>query len=165
MNFFVFLKEYFKSPQTSMYLIKRINNSTMNSSTIENLPDVLKKYSSEYVYLFGRIVCFRNNPSVDFDQLYDLPNIVRKILETYCQFRFQKEFKQSDELLFDKNSEFTRVYKFVNHKSHSRIDGVLQFPELSECREIIEITLDAIKNKDRGHYDSIIEIINHHNQT
>lgn len=162
-EFFVFLKEYFISSQTSMYLIKRINNSTTNSSTIENLPDVLKKYSSEYVYLFGRIVCFRNNPSVDFDQLYDLPNIVRKILETYCQFRFQKEFKHSGELLFDNNSEFTRVYKFVNHKSHSRIDGVLQFPELSECREIIEITLDVIKNKDREHYDSITEIINHHN--
>lgn len=164
-EFFVHLKEHFISPQTSMYLIKRINNGTTNSSTIEDLPDVLKKYSSEYVYLFGRIVCFRENPSVDFDQLYDLPNIVRKILETYCQFRFQKEFKRSGKLLFDNISEYTRVYKFVNHRSHSRIDGALQFPELSECREIVEITLDTIKNKDREHYDSITEKINHPNRT
>lgn len=158
-EFFRFLFEAFKKQDRSSYLIKRINNGN-HSSTLENLPKIFSDYDSEYTYLFSRMIDFNNNPNNNFDQLYDIPNIVRKILDAYCQFRFQNKFIRSGNRLFSNLNDFQRVYKFVNHKSHTRIDGLMILPDLSECKDVICIVISTIKKNDREHYDCVLEKIN-----
>lgn len=159
-EFFRFLFEVFDRNDKSSYLIKRVNNNGNHASTLENLPKVFSDYDSEYTYLFSRMIDFKNNPNNNFDQLYDIPNIVRKILDAYCQFRFQKKFMKSGNHLFSNTNDFQRVYKFVNHKSHTRTDGLMILPDLSECKDVVGIVISTIENNDKEHYDCVLEKIN-----
>jgi len=36
----------------------------------------------------------------------------------------------------------------------------LVFPDINECRDVINIVLDAIKNADSEHYESLVSIYN-----
>jgi hypothetical protein len=77
-------------------LIKKIKANQSYSSSIEMLPDLLKNYKSEYNYIFCILKTF--NESTDkskFDQLYLLPNILRRFFEMYLFMKYPdgKDFK------------------------------------------------------------------------
>lgn len=142
----------------SLFMIKRENNDKSRKSLIVDLPSVLRDYDSEYVYLFNRALEFINSDDDgNFDQIYDMPNIMRKILDMYSAFKYQNKFEEVKDKIFPDKCTSGRVYKFINHESHARSDGLMQLSDLSECRTVVELALDGIKKDDPDHYESVIK--------
>ena len=140
----------------NLYLIRRNNDSTSRESILTSLPPVLKNYNSEYLYLFNRVFDFLDGPDdAEFDQLYDLPNILRKILEMYMSFKYQNSSDATKNEIFEDQMEVDRVYKFINHESHSRACGLMQQSYLPECEAVVGIVLNRIKENDGVHFESI----------
>lgn len=147
-----------KEQSMKQYLIKRINNGKGAKSVIEDLPNILKGYDSEYIYLFSRIMDFIETPNSDYDQLYDLPNILRKLLDIYLSFKYQAEFKNIGHEIFG-DPDYGRVYKLINHESHARIDGLMQPSDLAEYQSVVKLVIDRIKKDDPIHYESVTKKI------
>lgn len=69
------IKDWFsktKADDYAMYLVERFNEE----STIKTMPKLLFKHKSEYSYLFSVIYSFSVEPSIEFENLYNLPNII-----------------------------------------------------------------------------------------
>lgn len=158
--------EKVKKVDKSFYLIERINKETNRESIIKELPIELLKFKSEYVYLFSVTYEFYNSPETDFRLLYNLPNIVRRFVESFCAFKHLSTVSIDENLdLFIKdNIKRERVRKFVHYYSHSLSSKtIMEFTDATESREVIEIVLDSLKLSDREHYDSLINQVSHLN--
>ncbi|EIC9195525.1 AAA family ATPase, partial [Campylobacter coli] len=78
------LKGYDKNDKKSfMYLIEKTNNSD-----IKILPDYIRKYVTEFNYLFEQIFKNYNNTNITIDSYYSLANNIRKFLDTYMYFKY-----------------------------------------------------------------------------
>ncbi|EBI2401511.1 AAA family ATPase, partial [Campylobacter coli] len=82
LDFLKYLKSltgYDKNDKKSfMYLIEKTNNSD-----IKILPDYIRKYVTEFNYLFEQIFKNYNNTNITIDSYYSLANNIRKFLDTY----------------------------------------------------------------------------------
>jgi wobble nucleotide-excising tRNase len=151
-------KEYKKD--TSFYLIERSRNTTGDVAQIRELHPLLRKYRSEYVYLFSLVYKFAQTPTVDFNQLNILPNIVRRCLEAFLAFKIPSPEGLGNKLskLIDDNIEHERVLKFIHHFSHdASLPRTLYFPDLQECVDVVGMVLRAIEKKDKEHYDILVQ--------
>ncbi|EJR5082294.1 AAA family ATPase, partial [Campylobacter jejuni] len=81
LDFLKYLKSltgYDKNDKKSfMYLIEKTNNSD-----IKILPDYIRKYVTEFNYLFEQIFKNYNNTNITIDSYYSLANNIRKFLDT-----------------------------------------------------------------------------------
>ena len=91
-EFFNLIKDWFekmKKTDKSFYLIERISiGTTSDASILKPLPMELLRFKSEYTYLFSIMYSFKANPATNFSQLYNLPNTVRRFLETFSAFKY-----------------------------------------------------------------------------
>jgi len=165
-EFLYLIKEWFrrmKDRDISMYLVERSSNGTEKFSAITELPLELFKFQSEYVYLFSIIYSFQSNPTTDFANLYSMPNILRRFLETFCAFKYLSASTVDENLgrlIFDA-VKCERVRKFVNYYSHSlNTTKLLQFSDPAECIEVVSVILDSIKKVDEDHYNSLVGALN-----
>jgi hypothetical protein len=116
-------------------------------------------YKSEYHFLFSKIKAFDDKPN--FESSYQLPNIIRRFLEAFVGFKYSKGLKKGLELLIDDESKRIKVDKFVNNLSHQTgLQRNLIFNDLSECKSVVKIVLDAIKRKDPEHYKALEDVFN-----
>ncbi|EFQ6521404.1 AAA family ATPase, partial [Campylobacter jejuni] len=87
LDFLKYLKSltgYDKNDKKSfMYLIEKTNNSD-----IKILPDYIRKYVTEFNYLFEQIFKNYNNTNITIDSYYSLANNIRKFLDTYMYFKY-----------------------------------------------------------------------------
>lgn len=91
------------------------------SSTLVDLPDSLRRYTSEYHYLFSVIQDFVQNPSKDdLGQLLALPNALRRFVELYTYMRLpwpgSSVEKRLAALIGAEKS--LRITKLLHHFSH-----------------------------------------------
>ena len=143
------------------FLIERISRDGEEVAAIKNLPKTLLDYKSEYHFLFSKIKAFDDNPSTDFESLYQLPNIIRRFLEAFVGFKYSKGLNKGLERLIDDESKRIKVDKFVNNLSHQAgLQRNLIFNDLSECKSVVKIVLDAIKRKDPEHYKALEDVFN-----
>ena len=146
--------------ECSFYLVKRISKQGSFEATLEQLPDALKRFKSEYHYLFSILKKFDELQDANFDQLFQMPNITRRFLEAYLGFRIPNEPKPLNNLpkLIDDDTERNKVYKFLNEFSHNEsATRSLIFPDFSECSEVVKAVLGAVEAKDKDHYDALCE--------
>lgn len=161
LEFFNLLKEWMKKmkgykEKCGFYLIERITQCKEEIATLRNLPATLLNYKSEYHFLFSKIKSFDENPSTDFDSLYQLPNIIRRFLEAFIGFKYSQGLKQGLEILINNEAHRIKVDKFLNNLSHQTcLQRNLIFNDLSECKSVIKIVLDAIQIKDPEHYKAL----------
>ena len=67
--------------KTKYYLVKRVS---LDQSILINLPESIKRYSSEYHYLWNLIHSFHVSDSKDdIEILLGLPNAMRRFIELY----------------------------------------------------------------------------------
>jgi wobble nucleotide-excising tRNase len=167
MEFFNLLKDFLKDvgygnvEKMPCYLVKRKWNSTVNQSSIEDLPRVLKRYRSEYAYLFGELKRFSvlNTTALDdHEYLFLMPNMARRFLEAYLGLRYpdgKSWGKKLDKLIKDPTKR-AQIEKFVHEFSHSgSAIRTLKFPEALECKEIIDDILALLEEVDKDHYDAL----------
>ncbi|MDB4727835.1 AAA family ATPase [Saprospiraceae bacterium] len=148
------------TPVWSCYLIDRQKDGETELSKISQLPEILRKFKSEYHYLFSIIYDFHNTPSTDFEKLYLLPNIMRRYIEAFLGFKIPSYagFKKKLPLFIPDEVEKDKVQKFIDQYSHNNsLPRSLAFPALDECKEVVRIVLDAVEKKDKEHYDILCD--------
>src|SRR5690606_1339345 len=71
---------------SALFLISHNRTGTPHEVKVENLPDLLRVYKSEYQYLFCRLYRYAN----DIQQLDEplVANISRKVLEYFAGFKW-----------------------------------------------------------------------------
>jgi len=172
LEFFNLMKDFIKQElgirgagdeRTPFYLIERTFNSVANKSTITSLPVQLRKFNSEYTYLFSLLYAFYRNPNDDFKMLHLLPNICRRILEAYLGFRIpdSRSWISKINALIVNSTDAGMVVKFVHDYSHEQSsERFLSFPDLNECKQVVSLIINALEMNDKSHFDALSEQCN-----
>jgi wobble nucleotide-excising tRNase len=150
-----------QTPQ-GYYIVERTKNAHKDESTLIVSNSLIQKYKSEYVYLFSLVFSFYQTPTDTFENLYHLPNILRKFVETYLNFKFLSSVnieESIDELITDP-IKCERARKFMHYYSHSlTTDKFIKFADLAECTDVVKIVVESVKANDPTHYKSLIESV------
>ena len=146
------------------YWISRPSDPTGNAqSNLEKLPDLLRKYKSEYQFVYACLHEFANATSPSTHEAYTAPNLLRKFLEAYLGFRKPAggSWHAKLDLLIDCPIKRKEINKFADDASHlqkpARITEHPTYISISQslCKEVI----DALKVKDHEHYISLSSLL------
>lgn len=122
------------------------------SAYITELDKELKNHESEYHYLCKVLLEFKSDGSIA--SVYHIPNIARKVLETFLMFRVpsgETPFNKLEKLNFDEDKK-TAIYKFTNDQSH--ITGSGFDPSLvPETQKNVSYLLEMMKAVFPEHFD------------
>ena len=145
------------------YMLNCTFGDAGRTSSIEDLHSLLKRFESDYHYLFSCIYEAAQQTSTDLEKYYNLPNMGRRLLETFLSFRqpnFNDLWNALQAMNFD-YSKKTRIYKFLNAYSHRRIIGQLdQDPAfLGEAAIVLQDLLDLMRVNDGPHYDEMVKLV------
>ncbi len=147
------------------YMLKTGSFGRTRTSSIAVIDPLLRKYESEYHYLFSLIYkAATSTETVDLERYYPLPNIARRLLESFCAFR--KPLKTGN-LLAQLDCigcdcvKKTRVIRFLHTYSHAEQYGE---PEhdlsiLLETRGILNDLLSMIESEDPQHFNEMKELV------
>lgn len=145
-----------KKKKSSLYQIKITRTS---SATLVNLPQILKKYNSEYHYLFAMIYSFAESGDEESELFYSLPNMLRKLLEIFTSFKVPQtsiSLNERLDIVEPDGIKSGRIYKFVNHMSHSdSMSFTYEYPTSNECKDIINLTMKMIEKCDPQHFEGM----------
>lgn len=166
-EFFNLVKDWFREKRnrrsSSFYLIEKLRHGEISECSLTKAPPLLLRFKSEYHYLFSLLYEFNEDPKPDYDKLYILPNLVRRYLEAFLGFKVPRAagLKNKLQTLFEDEILRGKVLKFVHEYSHNKsLPRSLNFPDFGECKEIVRAVLEAVKRKDREHFDNLkIELV------
>lgn len=140
------------------YMIKNSVVNDRRAASIEPLDRLLVKYESEYLYLFSLLKSFVSDGGIE--RVYPMPNIARKLLDTFLMFRVPNSetmFKKLEKIDYDPMKK-RAIYKYVNHESH--ITGKGFDPALvPESEKVIPYLLDMIKKDSPEHFRILNESV------
>lgn len=147
---------------SSYYMIKNCHKNGMRCAYLDKMDKELCEYESEYHYLFKILKEFKSDETIA--QAYPIPNIARKVLDTFLLFRvpcgggmYVKLEKIKETTSFDEN-KLTAIYKFVNDQSH--ITGSGFNPSLvPETQKNVKYLLEMIKEVFPEHYQILEEAV------
>ena len=139
------LKHHKKSSQ--FYMIKN-ECKDKRIAFISELEKELKNYHSEYHYLFKVLYEFKSNGSIA--QAYPIPNMARKLLDTFLMFMVPNDESPYKKLLgsdspidFDETKK-RAIYNFTNDQSHITGDG-LDPSLVQETQKNVQYLLEMIE--------------------
>ena len=145
-------------------MVKNYYQNDERVAKIEKIDPFLTGFHTEYEYLFKVLLDFNKNNSVDkiIEDVYHIPNIGRKVLETFLMFRIPnkkglsaKIAQLESENVFD-NNKLTAINKFFNDQTH--ITGSGFDPSLiQESEKNVEYLLGLIKTLLPEHYKILDE--------
>jgi wobble nucleotide-excising tRNase len=139
--------------EKEFYMIKNCDSVNGRIAFLDTLDKDLKDYESEYHYLFKLLFNFQTDGTIA--SVYHMPNIARKVLETFLMFRVPNSDNLYEKLeslkgLFDAN-KITAIYKFTNDQSH--ITGKGFDPALvPETQNVVRYLLEFIEATFPEHY-------------
>lgn len=147
------------------YILKaKINKDGVRSSTIALLPNALKVYYSEYHFLFESILNASEDETLGLEWHYNLPNMARRLLESFLSFKFPNDKENLTVLLrggkiaYDESKKESLI-KFLHTYSHKELvfDPSQEENNLSEARNIIKDLINLIKFLDEEHYYGMVK--------
>lgn len=144
------------------FLVEREMKKDRITSKIRKMPNYLKEYVTEFHYLFNEIYRVANFDECcllnTYNQLYNIPNIMRKFLEYYLFYRYpdNKEPLKNLEKIFD-IEESRSINRIINENSHlTFIDRGWKPFEIPEIQAVAKIILEKIKEKDEEQYNALL---------
>jgi wobble nucleotide-excising tRNase len=168
-DFFNLIKDSYrydlKKKERNFYLIQKLQNDNSLFATIKNLPSILVDFKSEYNYLFSLVKTFQDsNSKNNFDQLFLIPNILRRFFEMYLFIRYpdRKEYKDKAHKYFNNHDseEKSAALKIMDEYSHEwSVDHATKFPDIQELEKAVSFILNEINKNDKPHYDALCESI------
>lgn len=142
---------------TSYFMILNRVVDGARQASIGKMDRELKDYASEYHYLFKRLKEMRAAQDGSIMQAYPVPNIARKVWDSFLMFRVpngQGPYQQLEELKragFD-SQKLDAIHKFVNDNSH--ITGGGFDPALvPETQNTLAHIFDMMRTIAPEHYD------------
>ncbi|HEG4023726.1 TPA: AAA family ATPase [Campylobacter coli] len=163
------------------YFIERGVKESMETSEIKNLSKCLKKYTTEFNYLFEQIYNFKNIDDIHNEDLktsivYNFGNNLRKFLEIYLFFKYPNNFEslkqelierffndtyQSDDI--DKNQKIIAgvINRYQNEYSHLReiLSRGMQPIDIEESKKIADFILKMIEKNDNNQFKALVRSI------
>lgn len=164
-NWFHHLNRRNRRRPARFYMLDRVPDSETRRMEIRLLDPLLEKYESDYHFLFARVYRERTVAvGTTLAQLYDIPNVARRLLESFLAFRVPHIsgglWQKLRESQFDQSRK-TRILRLVNAHSHS--DGISE-PEhdpslLGEARSVLDDLLEFIESEDPDHFNAMVEAV------
>lgn len=109
------------------------------SSSIVEMPKLLREYDSEYHFLFSHVLRFVDRPDAYDDHGYMLPNVMRRVLDVFLAFKcpgssglagqLVKLYADYPELDRDKLSALERLAQVESHSDN--LDDLLTFSSMT----------------------------------
>jgi len=140
------------------FFVKRTGPAT---STLTDLPDSLRRYTSEYHYLFSVIHEFVQNPSKDdLGQLLALPNALRRFVELYTYMRLpwpgSSVEKRLAALVGPEKS--LRITKLLHHFSHlETVERLATHSNVIADIEAVANEVMALLQEDPAHLAALMQ--------
>jgi wobble nucleotide-excising tRNase len=176
-SFFRLVKRWFTSKnrrddqgnqtvKAAFYMLECKAGQGDRTSTLSTLDKLLADYESDYQYLFSKVVeVARLSSSQNLEANYHIPNIARRLLESFLSFRFpyiKDNFRQLLEQTGFDPQKVDRIYRFCHAFSHAdRIPGAEHDPNLlSETQDVMNDVLALMQYCDAGHYDGLMRVCN-----
>ena len=136
------------------------------SAMISLIDPLLEEFESEYHFLFKQVYEVTNStvPVTELAQYYGMPNVARRLIETFLAYRFPDcsgdLIKRFERVNFDAAKK-TRILRLLNTYSHS---GGISDPEhdpsiLAETREVMKEILELIQKVDEDHYRGMVKLM------
>ncbi|UXJ65145.1 AAA family ATPase [Enterobacter kobei] len=133
-------------------------------STLKVMPKYLKKYITEFNYLFGQIYkcAYGNIEDNNHDSYYNFGNNLRKFLEAYLYYKYPNN-KPNDEklyLFFDNNQLAVDIANRVNNElSHLEeiFDRSMLPVDVPAFKKLAIFVLDTIQRKDPEQYQALVD--------
>jgi wobble nucleotide-excising tRNase len=164
-HWFVARHQYANHGDACSYYTRRFIDGTsqMWHSTLEDMPILLRKYKSEYLFVFDQLHHFSSALTPSIHEAYTSPNLLRKLLEAYLGFQKPSVSKWSDklDLLFNTDVERVEIQKFADDASHLQgLSRALQEPNfIANSQNTVRKVITALKAKDLPHYTSLCTVI------
>jgi len=169
-DFFKHIKHWFKrecKEKAEFFMIKNFfTEQNKRTAKLSPLDDLLKDYDSEYQYLFSLLYRLKTDEGNTLKEIYPLPNVARKFMETFLSFKFPSE-KNQDELFskarkkadFD-SEKIETIKRFINAHSHSDIDKMTSWDisQWSEGKQVIQDILKLVEGLDEEHYKGLCKV-------
>ena len=158
--------QYANTSDACCYYIRRYldGNGQRWHSELDDIPALLRKYKSEYQFVFEQLHIFSSSQAPTLHEAYTSPNLLRKLLESYLGFRKPCISKWSNKLdmLFDLEYDRVEIQKFADDASHMQgLNRALQEPSyVSNSQNTVKKVIQAFKSKDPLHYTSMCTAVN-----
>lgn len=147
-----------KKDTKDYWIIERHKNSNKDESVIKQNGNLLTSFNSEYAYLFSLLHNFQANPTDTYEFLYHLPNVARRFVETFLNFKYLERNKidESIDKLITNPVECERARKFMHYYSHNlTTDKFMKFADLAECQAVVDIIINSVNALDPIHLTSL----------
>jgi wobble nucleotide-excising tRNase len=148
---------------SSYYARRFVDANQLWHSILEDTPALLRKYKSEYQFIFEQLHKFSSSQSPSLHEAYTAPNLLRKFLEAYLGFKkpCTSQWSSKLDLLFDTDVEQTEIQKFSDDASHLQgLNRALQQPDfILNAQNTVKKVIQALKTKDNPHYTSMCTVI------
>jgi wobble nucleotide-excising tRNase len=151
-----------KKDTKDYWIIERHKNSHKDESVIKQNGNLLTSFNSEYAYLFSLLHNFQANPVDTYEFLYHLPNVARRFVETFLNFKYLERNKidESIDKLITNPVECERARKFMHYYSHNlTTDKFMKFADLAECQAVVDIIINSVNALDPIHLTSLKETV------
>lgn len=147
-------------PSRELYMVNNKDIENKREAFIDKMDKDLQEHESEYHYLFKKLYNFNSDGTIE--SVYPIPNIARKVLDTFLMFRVPNNDSNYTKLesLRDQFDEIklTSLYKFTNDNSH--ITGKGFDPSLiPECTKNVGYLMDLINETFPEHYKILVASI------
>ncbi len=136
-------------------------------SDIGAVDKLLLDYESEYHYLFKLVYeASLSTGAADLAQFYFMPNVARRVLESFLAFRKpsvtgeSRLFKMLDAISYDQTKK-TKILRFLHVHSHNDSVGTPEHDAsiLVETPQIMADLLALIKAEDKGHHEEMMKVL------
>ena len=158
-------QQFANQPDACAYYTRRYLDGTSHRwhSTLEDTPTLLRKYKSEYQFVFEQLHLFSSSQAPTLHEAYTSPNLLRKFLEAYLGFKKPcvSQWSKKLDLLFDVEVDRVEIQKFSDDASHLQgLSRALQQPNfISNAQNTVKKVIQALKAKDLPHYTSMCTVI------
>jgi wobble nucleotide-excising tRNase len=168
-DFFRLVKNWFsyrKNDRECFMMVCKEENSARKSAIIK-IDKLLIDYESEYHFLFSVLYKFAKEKEQHLKEMYPLPNVARKFLESFLAFRVPVGTKEPSiyqrlSLIDFDTKKKERIRRFVDTHSHPRYEsGVQDFDMtiLGETPDILNDLLELVEHEDKRHYDFLVKSV------
>ena len=147
------------------YMLDRVHGCNPRCTTLRALDPLLRKYESEYHYLFACVHRAANaTGETDLKQNYGLPNVARRLLEMFLAFRRPQIagelWQKLKDVAFDEAKK-VRIARFVHTHSHGDTVGEPEHDPslLGEASAVLTDLLELVKSEDPQHFTAMVGLV------
>lgn len=156
--------EELKTLPSEFYMVESFYEGDRRKSKLKTLDQTLKRFKSEYHFLFNNINQFLLY-SPEYSDLYTIGNISRRFFEIYADFKIPNSSnprQKMEALAKEANlngasismTDLGKVYKLINEYSHNYEPmSSIEHTDKSESNEAIKTLLKIVEFSDNKHFE------------